>query len=178
VSRPCTICKIPKVRAKVDTDWRSQKYTVRELGTKYGISLTILYNHCKFHVLKAVQGELAVVAPPDLPPSPAPPDLPPDATDLQKVDADIAWIEARRKQLAGKGVMEKDLAALTGQLLTARRLRAKIAGGEITPGMYARSAHFHRIWDSVVRALEEHPKALKAAVGAVLEVTGLREEEL
>jgi hypothetical protein len=169
---PCQICRASN-RLVTENHITGGKLSVVEISKKTGFNTAAIYNHKK-HMAPRLGLTLAASAPP-VPPMKA---LPPDATDLQKVDAELEWLEERRRGLVGKQVAEKDIAALTGQLLTARRLRAKIAGGEITPGQYARSAHFHRIWDGVVRALEAHPKALTAAMAAVLEATGLREEEL
>ena len=172
----CSICKNPTLRRKLDADHRSGQFTGLDIAKKYKLAIGVVYNHSRKHTPK---GEvIASSPPPEVMPTPGPPELPPDATDLQKVDADIKWIEERRGRLVGKAVAEKDLAALTGQLLTARRLRAKIAGGEITPGMYARSAHFQRIWRGIAGALEPYPKAMRAVCEAVLGTTGLREEEL
>jgi hypothetical protein len=169
---PCQICRASN-RLVTENYITGGKLSVAEISKRTGFNTAAIYNHKK-HMAPRVGLTLAASAPP-VPPMKA---LPPDATDLQKVDAELEWLEERRRGLVGKQVAEKDIAALTGQLLTARRLRAKIAGGEITPGQYARSAHFHRIWDGAVRALEAHPKALAAAMAAVLEATGLREEEL
>ena len=171
---PCQICKASK-RLVTENYLAAGNLSIKEISAKTGFNTAALYLHKNKHMggrASPGAGVLTLVA---VPPSAS---LPPDATDLQKVDADISWLEARRKALEGKTAPEKDLASLTGQLLTARRLRAKIAGGEITPGQYARSAHFHRLWDAVVKALEAHPKALATAVAAILDATGLREEEL
>ena len=168
---PCQICRAAN-RLVTENYIAGGKLSVVEISKKTGFNTAAIYNHKKH------MGPRAAPALASAPPVPAMKELPADATDLQKVDAELAWLEERRRGLVGKQVAEKDIAALTGQLLTARRLRAKIAGGEITPGQYARSAHFHRLWDAVVRSLEGHPKALAAAVQAVLDATGLREEEL
>ncbi len=173
---PCQICRSPK-RLKVHNDF-ARGLLAKEVAERSGFPLHAVYLHRK-HMAKTGGPEVASGKPTGglslVPPVAA---LPLDATDLQKVDADIVWLETRRKGLEGTKAPEKEIAALTGQLLTARRLRAKIAGGEITPGQYARSAHFHRIWDRVAATLEKHPKALADVVRAVLDVTGLREEEL
>ena len=170
--RLCQICKSSR-RLPTDNDIVSGKYTVVEIARRNKWAVAAIYVHKK-HVRAREPETMLPNAQPALPP----PEVPADATDLQKVDADIKWIEERRSRLVGQPVLEKDLAALTGQLLTARRLRAKIAGGEITPGMYARNAHFHKIWGAIWESLRPYPKALEAAVKAALEVTGLREEEL
>jgi hypothetical protein len=173
---PCQICRSIK-RLKVENDFAGGKFTAKEIAARSGFALHAIYLHKK-HMAKRGGPEIAAKPVGVLTLVPPAPALPADATDLQKVDADIKWLEDRRRGLEGKTAPEKEIAALTGQLLTARRLRAKIAGGEITPGQYARSAHFHRIWDRVAGVLEKHPKALADVVKAVLDVTGLREEEL
>ena len=172
---PCQICKSPR-RLVTENAILAGAMTVKEIAKKYNWGVAAVYLHKK-HMRPRDEAALGGT-PMEIAPAPSPPELPPDATDLQKVDADIKWIEERRGRLVGKAVAEKDLAALTGQLLTARRLRAKIAGGEITPGMYARNAHFHKIWGAIWESLRPYPKALEAAVKAALDVTGLKEEEL
>lgn len=168
--RPCQICKSNR-RIATDNDIVSGKFSVKEIALRHRWTGAAIYVHKK-HMRPREMGDVAPAF--ELAPVVAPPELPVGASDLEKVDADIKWIEERRQRLIGKAVAERDLAALTGQLLTARRLRAKIAGGEITPGMYARSPHFHRIWDKVVEMLEEkHPKAMKDVVEVISEVTGL-----
>ena len=171
---PCQICKASN-RLVTENYIAAGRLSVKEISAKTGFNTAAIYNHKNKHMGGRASAGPGLTLAPAIPAMKA---LPPDATDLQKVDAELEWLEERRRGLVGKQVAEKDIAALTGQLLTARRLRAKIAGGEITPGQYARSAHFHRLWDAVVRSLEGHPKALAAAVQAVLDATGLREEEL
>ena len=175
----CSLCKLPKKRAKFDADVRAGTRTVKDLAKKHGLALHVAQNHAKYHTIRSLPGGVVPGVPAvEVALLPPPPELKPGATDLERAEADITWLEERRRLMVKANAPDKDLATMQGQLSTARRLQAKLKGGEITSGMYARSPHFHKLWDSIVKALEAHPKALKAATEAALKVSGLGEGDL
>jgi hypothetical protein len=174
----CSICLDNRI-AKIEHGCDIQ--SIEWAASKYSLVVRTLAKHrskCPQLPRKKLakeNGETSTPSEPEPPRIPPPQlaKLPDTATELERIEAQCAWLEARIEHEQATDNDSKNLAQLSNALTGARKHQSALSGSKvITMHQVLSSPHWLTVKAAVLEAISENREALEAVVASLRRLEG------